>query len=118
MYLEQIGNDDHRYRLRFSDGTIHHGITNSSSHLCLILLIYEGHVKEEVFADRLRVRSANTGISIDDLIEEEFELYDDFEWQPASYYTELFENDQFIMWMMAREKLLDSDEHKIPVGTA
>ena len=118
MYYEQLGKDEHYYRLGFSDGTIHRGTTPSSAHLCLILLFFEQHVSEKEFADRIRERSRSTGQMIDDLLEEELELYDDFQWQPVEYYNALFDRDDFLMWMYAREKLLDNAEAKIPAGSA
>jgi hypothetical protein len=118
MYYEQLGNEEHSYRLKFSDGTTHRGVTPSGIHFCLVILFFEQHVKEEVFADRLRERSQALNIPIDDLIEDEIELYDDYRWQSDEYYSALFNRNDFIMWMYAREKLLDHDEAKIPAGSA
>lgn len=118
MYYLQLGAENHHYRLRYADGSNHRGVVRSSSHLYLMVAFFEKIVEESAFAENIRKRSIETGVPIDDLIEEELDhltaLYD----LPDEYIVGLVGRDDFLMWLYAREKLLDHDESKLPRGLA
>lgn len=118
MYLDQIGNEEHSYRLRFSDGSFHVGTTPSGAHLAMMFLFFERHVTEEDFADDLREQSRNTGIPIDELIDDAIDQHATMDEKPDGYYQALLDRDEFLMWLHAREALFRHDDAKRPKGMA
>lgn len=118
MYHSQIGKSEHFYRLRFSSGHVHRGETAAGNHLFLMAIFFEGQIAEEIFASRISKKANTRGCSIDELIDEELDSFVEINSRTDDSVSGLVRNDNFIKWMIAREKLLDRDERKIVQGSA
>ena len=120
MYFDQIMEDIHWYYLRMTDGSVHYGNIDATTHLILTVYLFDGLLTEKEISRNIEGITARDNIGLDKALEDFIYEFDPGEkiTSDESYIDRSMSDSNMMTWQVSRDILLKRDYDKQPQGFA